>query len=87
MNHTTRRFPRTTAEAFGLSPSEANPFQSFKPSRIKRFFYAICDWGWVAVPVLLAVAVLTGCGEAKDWAADQASLADAIAQAAKEAGR
>ena len=87
MNHTTRRFPRTTAEAFGLSPSEANPFQSFKPSRIKRFFYAICDWGWVAVPALLAVAVLTGCGDVDTYAAVQADLADAIHQAAKEAGK
>lgn len=84
MNHTTRRFPRTTAEAFGLSPSEANPFQSFKPSRIKRFFYAICDWGWVAVPVLLAVAVLTGCGEVDTYRASQSDLSDAQAQARKE---
>ncbi len=28
--------------------------------------------------------LLTGCGEAQSWAADQASLADAIHQAAKE---
>lgn len=32
--------------------------------------------------------LLTGCAdEAQTWAADQASLADAIAQAAKEAGK
>jgi len=52
---------------------------------MKRYFVA---YGWVLV---LAAAfafswLLTGCAdEAQTWAADQASLADAIAQASKEA--
>jgi hypothetical protein len=49
----------------------------------KRLFFA---YGWVLV--LLAAFcfswLLTGCGEVESYAADQASLADAIAQAAKE---
>ena len=43
-------------------------------------------FGWALV--LVVVFLLSGCAdEAQTWAADQASLADAIAQAAKEAGR
>ncbi len=50
---------------------------------MKRYFVA---YGWVLV--LIAAfgfsLLLTGCAdEAQTWAADQASLADAIAQAAK----
>jgi len=41
-------------------------------------------FGWALV--LVVVFLLTGCAdEAQTYAADQASLADAIAQAAKEA--
>ena len=36
---------------------------------------------------VLALSVLTGCDDLESYAADQASLADAIAQAAKEAGK
>lgn len=53
---------------------------------MKRYFVA---YGWALV-LLAAFAfswLLTGCvDEAQTYAADQASLADAIAQAAKEAG-
>lgn len=53
-----------------------------------RLFYAICRHGWIALVAALALSVLSGCAdEAQTWAADQASLADAIAQASKEAGR
>lgn len=51
---------------------------------MKYLAMAFLFWGWALVFVL--VLVLTGCAdEAQTWAADQASLADAIAQAAKEA--
>ena len=53
----------------------------------RRFFYALCRWGWAIVPAVLALSVLTGCDDLESYAADQASLADAIAQAAKEAGK
>ena len=52
---------------------------------MKRYFVA---YGWVLVLVAAFAFswLLTGCAdEAQTWAADQASLADAIAQAAKEA--
>lgn len=51
---------------------------------MKRLF---CVYGWVLV-LIAAFAfswLLTGCGEVESYAADQASLADAIAQAAKDA--
>lgn len=54
---------------------------------MKRYFVA---YGWVLVLAAAFVFsfLLTGCAdEAQTYAADQASLADAIAQAAKEAGR
>lgn len=50
---------------------------------MKRYFVA---YGWVLVLVAAFAFswLLTGCAdEAQTWAADQASLADAIAQAAK----
>ncbi len=53
---------------------------------MKALAIAFMVAGWSLVLVL--VLVLTGCAdEAQTWAADQASLADAIAQASKEAGR
>ncbi len=54
-----------------------------KSPRTTRLFFA---YGWVLV-LIAAFAfslLLTGCGEVESYAADQASLADAIAQAAKE---
>ena len=53
---------------------------------MKRYFVA---YGWALV-LLAAFAfswLLSGCGEVESYAADQASLADAIAQASKEAGK
>lgn len=50
---------------------------------MKALAIAFMVVGWTLV--LALVITLTGCvDEAKDWGADQASLADAIAQAAKE---
>ena len=40
-------------------------------------------WALVLVAALCFSWLLTGCGEAQTWAADQASLADATAQASK----
>ena len=50
-------------------------------------FYGLCRLGWAIVPAVLALSVLTGCDDLDSYAADQASLADAIAMAAKEAGK
>ena len=51
-----------------------------KLPRTTRFFFAY-GWALVLVAALCFSWLLTGCGEAQTWAADQASLADAIAQA------
>lgn len=81
MNHTTRKFPRTSREAFGLSPDEAIALHKYKPPLHRRFFYALCRHGWVLFVVALAVLVLSGCG---DIAAEQAS-ADSLRDAIKQA--
>ena len=84
----TGRTPRTSREAFGLSPGEAQGYEFHKAPLYRRFFYALTRWGWIVIPAALALSVLTGCAdEAATYAADQASLADAIAQAAKDAAQ
>lgn len=86
MNPTTRRFPRTTQEAFGCDANSAVALHKYKAPLTRRFFYACMKWGWVAA--LAAVFLLAGCADDLDaHAAIQADLADAIAQAAKEAGQ
>lgn len=55
-----------------------------KPAK-RRFFYARMALGIV---VLLALFALAGCSDdVETYAAGQADLADAVAQAAKEAGK
>ena len=49
-----------------------------KLPRTTRFFFAY-GWALVLIAALCFSWLLTGCGEAQSWAADQASLADAIA--------
>lgn len=63
MNTTTKRFPRTLQEAFGLSPDEAVAIHKYNIPLHRRFFYALCRWGWVYVPVVLAVLALSGCAD------------------------
>ena len=67
--------------------TESVAIQKYKPPFHRRFFYGLRRWGWAIVPAVLALSVLTGCDDLESYAADQASLADAIAQAAKEAGK
>ena len=81
----TFRYKRTTIDAFGCNAAEAVALHKYTQPLPQRFFYALLKWGWLA-PVLLAVAVLSGCAdEAQTYSAAQADLADAVAQAAKEA--
>lgn len=83
----TFRYKRTTIDAFGCNAAEAVALHKYTKPRTTRFFYALLKWGWAIVPVLLAVSVLSGCAdEAQTYSAAQADLADAVAQAAKEAG-
>ena len=62
MNPTTRRFPRTTQEAFGCDADSAVALHKYKAPLTRRFFYALIRWGWAAV--LAAVFLLTGCDSA-----------------------
>ena len=87
MNHTTRCYHRSLRQAFGLSARDAIAIEVYRVPAHRRFFYALRRWGWAVVPAVLALSVLTGCDDLESYAADQASLADAIAQAAKEAGK
>jgi len=84
----TGRTPRTSREAFGLSPSEAAGYEYHQAPITRRFFYALTRHGWIALVAALALSVLAGCAdEARDWGRAQLDVADAIAQAAKEAGQ
>ena len=87
LNETTLCFPRTSRDKAKRDAAEsAVALHTYPQPLAQRFFYALLKWGWVAV--LAAAFLLTGCAdEAQTYAADQASLADAVAQAAKEAGQ
>lgn len=82
----THRYKRNMIDAFGCNATEAIALHKYTQPRTTRFFYALLKWGWVLV--LLALFALAGCSdEAQTYAAGQADLADAVAQAAKEAGK
>ena len=83
----TATFARTTHGRRPCTATESIAIHAYKAPANRRFFYALCKWGWVCVPAVLALSVLTGCDDLESYAADQASLADAIAQAAKEVGK
>ena len=84
----TYRYKRTTMDAFGCSADEAIALHKYKPPLHRRFFYALCRHGWVIVPIVLAAAVLSGCqSDIDDAIAVHADIADAVAMAAKEAGK
>lgn len=83
MNHTTRKFPRTSREAFGLSPDEANPIQVFHQPLLQRLFFGFVRHGWILFVLALAVLVLSGCSDMQAEEATAASVADAIADAGK----
>lgn len=85
MNHTTRCYPRTMREAFGLSAREAIAIEAYKPPFHRRLFYGLARHGWAIVPAVLAVLVLSGCNSDIDAeTATAASLRDALAQAQQE---
>lgn len=86
INETTRRFPRTQREAFGMTPYEAVAIHVYRRPLHERIAGWLFRYGWVLV--LLAVFLLSGCADdVHAYAAAQADLADAIADAAKEAGK
>ena len=83
----TGTYALTTHGRLACTATESVAIHKYKPPFHRRFFYGLCRWGRAIVPAVLALSVLTGCDDLESYAADQASLADAIAQAAKEAGR
>ena len=87
LNDTTRCFPRTLRQAFGLSPAEAVAIHVYrKPLAERILIWLLFRFSWALV--LLAVFLLSGCADdVHAYAAAQADLADAIADAAKEAGK
>ena len=78
-----------TCPGFGKTAAQhAIAIEVYRTPLHKRLLSAFCRWGWLMVPAVLAVLVFSGCTSDVDtYAAMQADLADAIHQAAKEAGK
>ena len=86
INDTTRTYPRTLRQAFGMSPEDAQAIFCYRKPLAERVAMWLFKYGWALV--LLAVFLLSGCADDLQAHADvQADLADAIADAAKEAGK
>ena len=87
LNDTTRTYPRTLRQAFGMSPEDAQTIFCYRrPLHERILIWLLFRFGWALV--LLAVFLLSGCADDLQAHADvQADLADAIHQAAKEAGK
>lgn len=84
--NTQRKFSRRMGEQQPCNAADAQARHPCSEPLATRLALFLVRWGWVAV--LAAVFLLTGCAdELHTYAADQASLADAVAQAAKEMGQ
>ena len=88
LDDNTSTFART-CPGFGKTAAEmAMAIEVHKTPLHKRLLWTLCSRGWLIVPVVLAVLIVSGCTSDVDtYAAVQADLADAIHQAAKEAGK
>lgn len=76
----TLRFPRTTR-------CDGHAIEIYRPPLLKRFFYACVRLGWIAVPIVLLVLVLSGCVDMESEQRSADSLLDAVAQAHQAAKR
>ena len=84
----TGTYARTTHGRRACTATESVAIHKYKAPAHRRFFYALCRHGWVIVPIVLAAAVLSGCqSDIDDAIAVHADIADAVAMAAKEAGK
>lgn len=74
-----------TCPGFGKTQAQqAVAIEVYHTPLHKRALWAFCRCGWLMVPAVLAVLVVSGCTSDVDtYAAVQADLADAIHQAAK----
>ena len=88
LDDNTRTFART-CPGFGKTAAQmAVAIEVYRTPLHKRVLWAFCRRGWMLMPAVLAVLVFSGCTSDVDtYAAVQADLADAIHQAAKEAGK
>ena len=91
LDDNTSTFART-CPGFGKTAAQmAVAIEVYKTPMHKRALWAFCRHGWLIVPAVLAVLavlVFSGCTSDVDtYAAMQADLADAVHQAAKEAGK
>ena len=85
-NWTTKVFARSAREAFGMTPEDAQAIFCYRRPLHERVAMWLFKYGWALV--LLAVFLLSGCADDLQAHADvQADLADAIHQAAKDAGK
>ena len=75
--------------SFGKTAAQqAIAIEVYRTPLHKRLLSAFCRWGWLMVPAVLAGLVISGCSsDIDDAIAVQADLADAIAQAGKDAGQ
>ena len=80
-NWTTKVFARSAREAFGMTPEDAQAIYVYrKPLAERILIWLLFRFGWALV--LGAVLLLSGCADdVHAYAAAQADLADAIAQA------
>lgn len=83
LNDTTRTYPRTLRQAFGMSPEDAQAIFCYRrPLHERVVIWLLFRFGWALV--LGVVFLLSGCADDLQAHADvQADLADAIHQAAK----
>ena len=85
INDTTRTYPRTLREAFGMTPADAQAIFCYRRPLHERVAMWLFKYGWALV--LLAVFLLSGCIGPDD--ADTAvliaqDLQDAVQQAKDE---
>ena len=85
----TGTYARTTHGRRACTATESVAIHKYKPPFHRRFFYALCSygWPWFLTWAIAAAVFLTGCDDLDAHVAVQADLADAIATAAKEAGK
>lgn len=58
MNDTTRRYPRTIREAFGMSPQDAIAIQHYRTPLYKRVLFFWCRHGWLGILLGLLAALI-----------------------------
>ena len=89
LDDNTSTFARTCPGFGKTAAQQAIAIEVYRTPLHKRVLWAFCRCGWAIVPALLVASVLlSGCADdLQAHAAVQADLADAIATAAKEAGK